>query len=60
MRENSSNDLPNEHQLTAALSEELDQAAPRRDLWPSIQREINLRQLTAQRPWTCSQKCMAP
>ncbi len=41
---------PDEQQIAAALTEELDAVAPRRDLWPSIQAEV-LRQQEKQRKW---------
>ena len=40
---------PHEQQIAAALAEELDQVAPRRGLWPSIQAEVQRRQ--RQRKW---------
>ena len=51
MRDNFAPDLPNERQLAAALAEQLDQAAPRRNLWPSIQRQIHFRKVTSQKSW---------
>ena len=46
-------DVPtlNDRQIKQALAEELDRAAPRRDLWPSIRAEVKRRQSKPRRPW---------
>ena len=41
----------NEDQIRAALAEELDEVAPRRDLWPSIQEGVRRPQPKPQRRW---------
>ena len=41
----------NEDQIRAALAEELDEVAPRRDLWPSIQEGVRRPRPKPQRGW---------
>lgn len=43
-----------EEQIAAALAGALDQAVPRRDLWPSIRAEVQRRQPTPRRRWLMS------
>ena len=40
----------NDDQIAAALAGRLDRVAPRRDLWPSIRAEAQIRQLKSRRP----------
>ena len=42
---------PDDQQIAAALAEKLNQAAPRRDLWPSIQAEVQRRQQNHRKWW---------
>jgi len=42
---------PTEQQIAAALAGELDQAAPRRDLWPAIRAEVQRRQQKPRKLW---------
>ena len=49
----SEKDAPNmdEQRIEAALADELDDVAPRRDLWPSIQAEVHPQQPKPRRRW---------
>ena len=42
---------PEDQQIAAALAKELDGVAPRRDLWPSIQAEVQRRQRNHRKWW---------